>query len=143
KLAVHRGTRQMAIYELVAASADKSLGAQLHKSSTDCAALITTGNRGQAPASPPLTPAGDPDCGIRALPGKITFGTMPMTQYAAMLSSLLQRVVVDRTGLAGNYSAAVTYTPDTRPADGGPDLPAADPNGASLFPALQEQLGLS
>src|SRR6266850_8094320 len=84
KLAVHRATRQMAIYELVAARADKSLGAQLHKSSTDCAALITTGNRGQAPASPPITPAGDPDCGIRALPGKITFGTMPMTQYAAM-----------------------------------------------------------
>jgi uncharacterized protein (TIGR03435 family) len=142
KLAVHHATREMPIYALVTARADKSLGSQLHQSSTDCVSLIVAGNRGQAPASPPLTPAGDPDCGIRALPGKITFGTMAMAQYAAMLSSLLQRVVVDRTGLAGNYSASITYTPDTRPPGGGPDLPAADLNGASLFTALQEQLGL-
>ena len=142
KLAVHRATRDMPIYALVTARADKSLGTALHLSTFDCVALASASARGQAPASPPLTPAGDPDCGTRALPGKITFGTMPMTQYAAMLSSLLQRVVVDRTGLAGNYSGSVTYTPDTTPRDGGPDLPAADANGASLFTALQEQLGL-
>jgi uncharacterized protein (TIGR03435 family) len=60
-----------------------------------------------------------------------------MTQVAAVLSSLVQRVVIDRTGLMGSYSAAVTYA-----ADGGQDAAAADPNSPSLFTALEEQLGL-
>ena len=35
----------------------------------------------------------------------------------------------------------VTYTPDSGRV-GGADQPAADPNAASIFTALQEQLGL-
>src|SRR5438105_11688384 len=79
KLAVHRATRQMAIYELVAARADKSLGAQLHKSSTDCPALIAASNRGQGPATAPRTPQGVSDCAISVLSGRIEMGTQPMT----------------------------------------------------------------
>ena len=142
KLAVHRATREMPTYSLVAAKTDKSPGPQLHASSTDCPALLNSANRGQAPPTPPRTPTGDFDCGISLPPGRFTFGTQPMSQVAAALSGLLQRNVVDRTGLAGNYSGTVTYTPDTAPRGGGPDLPAADANGASLFTALQEQLGL-
>jgi uncharacterized protein (TIGR03435 family) len=114
----------------------------LSPSATDCAALGDALRRGQAPASPPRTPTGDPDCGISLPPGRITFGTQPLAQLAAALSGLLQRAVVDRTGLTGNYSGSVTYTPDNAPRDGTPDLPAGDANGASLFTAIQEQLGL-
>jgi uncharacterized protein (TIGR03435 family) len=49
--------------------------------------------------------------------------------------------VADRTGLEGNFSAMVTYAPDSGRLTG-PDQPATDPNTPSIFTALQEQLGL-
>lgn len=41
------------------------------------------------------------------------------------------RPVVDRTGLAGEFNLTLEATPDN-----------FDPNGVSIFTALQEQLGL-
>jgi len=137
KLAAHKESRERPIYALVTARADKSLGPQLHPSTLDCAALGEARRRGQASGSPPRTPAGDPDCSITTPRGRVSFGSIPMSQVAAVLSSLVQRVVIDRTGLTGSYSAAVTYA-----ADGGQDAAAADPNSPSLFTALEEQLGL-
>jgi uncharacterized protein (TIGR03435 family) len=52
------------------------------------------------------------------------------------------RPVEDRTGLTGNFDIDLDWTPDRPlPADA-PALPATDSNGAGLFTALQEQLGL-
>jgi len=59
--------------------------------------------------------------------------------------------VLDRTGLTGNYDFTLTWTPDQMPqrAPGTPaDQPIRvngvdiDPNGPSIFTAVQEQLGL-
>jgi uncharacterized protein (TIGR03435 family) len=58
--------------------------------------------------------------------------------------------VVDQTGLAGGYNIDLTYTPEALSAaalaarGGAPPPQAAgvDPNGADLFTAMQEQLGL-
>jgi uncharacterized protein (TIGR03435 family) len=54
--------------------------------------------------------------------------------------------VIDRTGLTGTYNLQLSWTPEGRlqgPApDGAPPLPPTDPNGASLFASIQEQLGL-
>jgi uncharacterized protein (TIGR03435 family) len=52
-------------------------------------------------------------------------------------------MVVDRTGLAGNFDFELTYTPDSVPAGqlvrlNGIEIDA----GPSSFTALQEQLGL-
>ena len=61
------------------------------------------------------------------------------------------RVVLDRTGLTGHYDFNLTWTPDQMPqrAPGTPpDQPIRfngvdiDPNGPSIFTAVQEQLGL-
>jgi uncharacterized protein (TIGR03435 family) len=52
------------------------------------------------------------------------------------LSGYLGRPVVDRTGLVETYTYKLEYAQET--ADGAP----SDPNGPSVFTALQEQLGL-
>jgi uncharacterized protein (TIGR03435 family) len=142
KLVTHTASKQLPIYALVMARADKSLGPQLHASNTDCAAIISARIRGQGPAEPPRTPDGNPDCSAGWPPGRITGGTQPMTALAVMLSRVVQRSVVDRTGLTGAYSFTLTWTPESVPAGRGPDASPLDPNGPSIFTALQEQLGL-
>jgi uncharacterized protein (TIGR03435 family) len=75
-------------------------------------------------------------------------GGTPMANFAQSLSMFAGRIVQDRTGLAGNYDINLTWTPDQmpRPAGDGPPSQingvAVDPNGPSLFTAVQEQLGL-
>jgi len=141
KLSVHKETRERPIYALVLAQPGQPLSPRLHASTTDCAALVGAEFRQGQLRNPPVTPDGAFDCGINDPPGRISWGTQPMRQVAAILSDTLQRPVVDRTGLDGNFSAVVTYAPDSGRVSGA-DPPAADPNAASIFTALQEQLGL-
>ena len=61
----------------------------------------------------------------------------------------LNRIVVDRTGLTGNFDAELRFTPERIPNFGPgdpvtvvPGVQPIDPNGASIFTAVQEQLGL-
>jgi uncharacterized protein (TIGR03435 family) len=61
------------------------------------------------------------------------------------LSNIVQRVVVDRTGLTGGFDLELTWTPDQpRPEtpDAGARSVAGDRDAPALFTALQEQLGL-
>ena len=53
-------------------------------------------------------------------------------------------VVVDRTGLTGNWQFVMTFAQERRigPEGQGEALPPPDPNAPSFFTALQEQLGL-
>jgi uncharacterized protein (TIGR03435 family) len=64
---------------------------------------------------------------------------VPLSSLVAMLSRQLQRIVIDKTGLAGKYDLQLKWTPDdAKPTpDSGAD--AAPPD---IFTALQEQLGL-
>jgi len=77
--------------------------------------------------------------------GQITATATALSQLARLLAGLLDRQVVDKTGLAGRYNFTLTYAYDTsRRGTVGPDAdPAAAPDTPSLFTALQEQLGLS
>jgi len=73
-----------------------------------------------------------------------------MAQFAESLSRLtmtgssLNRLIVDKTGLEGLYEVTLKFTPENIPPPGSapPGFPAVDPNGPSIFTALQEQLGL-
>ena len=142
KLSAHLESRDRPSYALVRAQPVKPLSPRLHPSTVDCVALIAGMRRGQTAATPPVTPDGAPDCSIVMPPGRVSIGTQPMRQLAEALSRIVGRPVVDRTDLTGNYSALLTYTPDAGPRQSGADQPAPDPNGASLFTALEEQLGL-
>ena len=70
-----------------------------------------------------------------------------MAQFAGMLSGAAQRIVLDKTGLTGYYDLNLTFTPTPDQLPQGPpppglEPPPIDPNGPSMFTALQEQLGL-
>ncbi|HEX6896713.1 MAG TPA: TIGR03435 family protein, partial [Bryobacteraceae bacterium] len=75
------------------------------------------------------------------------------SMLSSTLSNQLGRPVLDRTGLTGHYDFKLEYTPDPGQPGGGPfggappppgvqAPPPPDPNGPSIFTALQEQLGL-
>jgi uncharacterized protein (TIGR03435 family) len=147
KLTTHMETKDSPIYALVLARSDGKLGPNLKKSETDCEAAFAAGRRRGGPMPPPPGPPQPGDtipCGIRIGMGNMTVGGVPLSQVANSLAMFAGRVVLDRSGLTGNYDFSMTWTPDQMPQrpPGGPDLPPIDPNGPSLFTAVQEQLGL-
>jgi uncharacterized protein (TIGR03435 family) len=139
-LAAHSETRELPIYELVVARADGRLGPGLRKSDVDCEAIgaaIRSGN------PPPRQPGEPPPCGLMGGPARTIAGGATMQQLAANLTVRQERLVFDRTGLAGRFAFHLVWTPDRIPTEAPPPgIPPIDPNGPSLFTALQEQLGL-
>ena len=134
-------SRDMPIYELVLAREDGRLGEGLQPSAVDCAG----GRQGPGRGAAPPAPGERPNCGMRIGPGVLSAGGMPLSQFANGLAPMVERVVIDRTGLSGNFDLDLEWTPDQQLAQGpfgGPDLPPVDPNGPSIFTAVQEQLGL-
>jgi uncharacterized protein (TIGR03435 family) len=144
KLVTHQESREMPIYALVLARNDGKLGEKLQQSEVDCAAKMGRGRAGGPPSGP--VSAERPECGLRIGPGTMAMGGFPMTQFAQAISQFVQRIVVDKTGLTGAYDLDLTWTPDQRPQGppppGAPPLPPVEPDGPSIFTAVQEQLGL-
>jgi uncharacterized protein (TIGR03435 family) len=66
-----------------------------------------------------------------------------MTDLARFgLASQVGRIVIDRTGLAGRFDLDLEFSPNNR-LQASPDAAdASSDGGASIFTALQEQLGL-
>lgn len=141
-LRVHTETRTVPIYALVLARPDGKLGPKMTPAAVDCAALRAARERGENPAMPPPT-GNRPACGMNTAFGRMVAGGYELRDVARNLANAVGRMVVDRTGLTGAYDLEMTWTPDQLPpgADAA-STPAFDPNGPSLFTALQEQLGL-
>jgi uncharacterized protein (TIGR03435 family) len=137
KLKAHRETRELPIYELVVARADRRLGPEMRKPAADCDAAIAAG------IPPPRQLGEPPPCGLMGGPARTLAGGATMQQLAANLTGRLERRVVDKTGLTGRFAFTLAFTPDRMPTEAPPPgIPPIDPNGPSLFTALQEQLGL-
>lgn len=151
RLTVHREQRDMPVYALVMSNADHKLGPSLRRSTVDCAAMIAAaGARGSVPTTPP---AGElPPCSSSVAPGNVVVRSQTMAEIATALSRLtntgssLGRLIVERTGLEGYYDVDLHFTPDRIPnfGPGGPPqgLPPIDPDAASIYAAMREQLGL-
>jgi uncharacterized protein (TIGR03435 family) len=131
----HRETRERPAFALVRARQDGPLGPRLRTSATDCAALASEAGKSGAPW-PPRSADGRILCGLQTQGATMTAGGYPMSEFQRVLTAQTQRVVVDRTGLAGAWDFELRFTPA--------DVAAAstDPDAPSLFTALQEQLGL-
>src|SRR5215467_12399422 len=145
QLKLHRETREMDIYSLVMAKPGGAPAAGLKKSEIDCAEMARA-RRGQPPPQgpPPIPAGGGPiPCSIMGTPGMIRFGGFPISQITAMLGAMTGRMVLDRTGLTGNWEFVLTFAAEQRgQPPPGVDLPPVDPGAPSIFTALQEQLGL-
>ena len=130
KLVIRKETRELDIYALVMARPGGKPGPALKPSTTDCAAEA----RKNEPAF----------CGSRQNFGHIRFVGMPLSTFANGMAGQLSRVVVDRTGLTGNWDFELTFLPPrlpTGPLPPGVTIPV-DPNAPTIFTAVQEQLGL-
>jgi uncharacterized protein (TIGR03435 family) len=143
QLKIHRETKEAPTYALVPARKDGKLGAGLTLAQDgDCVKVDPT-----RPAEPPAPGAPRPRyCGSQMMsPKSVTTVSIPVASIVPMLSRLLGRSVVDKTGLTGNYDINLEWAPDeAQLALLPPDLPrpAVDASGPSIFTAIQEQLGL-
>jgi len=126
KLAVHREVRELPIYVLVVARPDGRLGEQLQRSTIDCEALKAAG------ALPVQVPPGqERPCVMMFGPNLLRANGMTISDLAEMgLSRYVNRMVVNQTTLQGPFQWSVKWAAET------------NPEGVSIFTALQEQLGL-
>jgi uncharacterized protein (TIGR03435 family) len=77
--------------------------------------------------------------------GKWTAKFTPMDFFAWRLSMMLDRTVLDRTGLKGGYDFDLSWTPELPPGfpEGGLlNGQPVDTPGPTIFAALEKQLGL-
>jgi len=157
KLVVRKEPREGAIYALVLARRDGSLGPQIKRPAGECAMVLPGFARPAAVAATAADPVvwpppGRPGrrCGIGPDGDTVKAGSVTMATLVTYLTPMLDRPVVDTTGLTGNFDfdlrydgAAILSLPGRGRATAvSPDTPTDPAKGPSLFTALQEQLGL-
>jgi uncharacterized protein (TIGR03435 family) len=104
----------------------------LRLSEVDCEAVRSARSEGR-PVVGQWPSNGAPLCGWSGNGDEVRFGGVSMSTLAGTLHPD-GRVVIDKTGLAGNYEFTLRYTTELNPTDD--DRP-------SVFTALREQLGLT
>ena len=151
-------TRELPVFHLVTARTDRRPGPDLKPTPAECHATIAeriaeakaAAGRGGMPPLPPsfFDPSAPPPCGsVRINPGSVVGSGRTIEQVVPMLSDLLGRPVIDRTGLQGLYDFTLKFVPEGRsvgpfgPPPGAPP-PVVDPDAPGLSTAVQEQLGL-
>lgn len=107
-LKVHRETKELPMYSLVVWKGGGKGGAKLKKTTAGVSTLS-------------------------AGPDRITDRAVTMATLSSQLSTVLERVVVDKTGLADRYDIKLEWVPE---------LEASTGDGPSVLSAIQEQLGL-
>jgi uncharacterized protein (TIGR03435 family) len=132
-LGVRSEKREGPVYELVTVNADGRLGPRLRRSDVDCGVVMMMSIRGERPMNP--------TCSFAPYPGRLVATAVTMPDLASVLSETVDRGVVDRTSLEGNFDLDVEGV-EFRPK--GPFGPSSRPSDTteSLFTTLPEQLGL-
>jgi uncharacterized protein (TIGR03435 family) len=140
RLVLRREVRETSVYALTLARTDRGLGPSLTRADRPCDAP------GRPRYSADLPVSGQrPACGILgSLPASaILGGSVPMENLAHTLGIRLQRPVVDRTGLTGEFDLVLRFAQDRASLPPPVVVPVPEPSGLpDLFTALREQLGL-
>jgi uncharacterized protein (TIGR03435 family) len=141
-LTIHRDTKDLPVYTLVIAKNGPKL--QESKPGDTPITAPKSPNSGEAmqisKGSIQMNFSGD---GMRHISGP----AISTAGLATMLSAQLGRPVFDKTGLTGKYDVTLQWAPDQTPSSpvmssGMASSAATDLGGASIFTAIQEQLGL-
>jgi uncharacterized protein (TIGR03435 family) len=143
KLKLHRETKESPVYALVVAKGGPKL-----KMSSDQISPDVNG---------PVPPGAGPNRGgIRGGEGNLIGNAVTLPWFATSLSQRVDRLVIDKTNLAGRFDIQLRWAPGPGESlldSGGNRIPTAiidmngqtltaDPSGPSIFSAIQEQLGL-
>jgi uncharacterized protein (TIGR03435 family) len=133
KLKLHRETQKSSVYELVVGKGGPKIKLAADQESPDV-------NGPSSPGSPRPNRGG-----FRFGPGSMIGNAATLSLFARFLSQRLDRMVIDKTSLAGRFDIDLLWTPSVgeNPFDfGGNPIPPADSLRPSIFGAIQEQLGL-
>ena len=138
QLKVHRAPKEIPVYALVIAKN----GPKLHQAKPGD--TYPDGIKG-----PDGKPGGRPGMMMWGR-GRLVAQGIPIASLLPPLTQQLERTVLDKTGLKGTYDITLLWTPedDRAPMPNGAEGsrqgsgPPADSSGASIFTAIQEQLGL-
>jgi uncharacterized protein (TIGR03435 family) len=125
QLKIHHETRELNVYRLVRVRDDR-IGPKLAAAPANaCTAADQKETAAQVAAGR--------GCSAGPVPGGISQHGMPLATLTSLIAPSLERVVVDGTGLTGNWDLDLTFVNQVQDANG---------DGPSLFTALEEQLGL-
>jgi uncharacterized protein (TIGR03435 family) len=116
-----------------------------HREKKDLSAyVVTVGKTGSKLAASEGDPNGLPGLGFRKLGGLFVRNARIDDFTGLMQTMVLDRPVVDQTGLSGRYDFTLDWTPDASQFGGraGQGPPPADDAPPDLFTAIQQQLGL-
>ena len=137
-LVLHAENREIPVYSLRIARADRKLGPNLHESTTNCT--------GQAPRMA----AGRVACGVLVsqapTSASLRGGAATIAEFARFLADFLDRPLVDETGLTGTFDLDLQFSAvrSSLPGEivpGGLGVGNVD-DVPTVFTAIQEQLGL-
>jgi uncharacterized protein (TIGR03435 family) len=125
QLKLHQETREIPVYALI---------------------VGRTGPRFRAAEGPACAPTPGKPCfsGLRLQNGNLILNLRgTLTQFAQVLDSSLDRPILDKTGLSGTFDLHLEFGIDQATPAFNAFANSAEPSGgASIFTAIQEQLGL-
>jgi uncharacterized protein (TIGR03435 family) len=132
RLALHRESKEMPVYALLVAKRGPKLKPVDAPSADE---QIATAH-GEGPDGFPKLSMPSSGIVIETKNGaaRVTANASPMSKFADFLSTRTGRPVLDQTGLSGNYSFVLYFTPE--------GAQAADNAEPDLIGALEPQLGL-
>jgi uncharacterized protein (TIGR03435 family) len=133
QLRVHRETRQMPVYELSVAKGGVKMRVTAAGGCVPYDANATP-PAAPAPGAPRINYCGYPKTGVTGTNRTLDGTGVSVAVLIANLSRLaVDRAIIDKTGLDASYDLYLEWAADAL---------ADDAGGASIFAALQEQLGL-
>jgi uncharacterized protein (TIGR03435 family) len=133
KLKLRTESIERPIYSMVVAKSDGAFGPRLRRSDVDCGAVMAMLIKGMPPAKP--------TCASASYPGRLVVSALPISALASLLAQSVDRVVVDRTGLAGRFDVELEAVEIRPPGPFGPSYRPSDTK-QSIFSSVPEQLGL-
>jgi len=116
KLKLHRESKEMSVYALITGPS----GLKLRISEDRC---------------------GRPICGMGVAPGELIARYATMADLAATLGNMVDRPVLDETGLDAHYDIDMKFDPTSIKLYAGQPIVPRDPDAPSIFVAIQD-LGL-